>query len=490
MAFKLSEEEIQERFVRLTNLERLHGAQKKRSRELAVQVKELTAQLQQRDELIEKLLLRVGDLEKMVFGRKKNNDDNLSSSSDQSSSGSNDPKKPKKKRTKDSYQRFVPTDAEVTKIEHHSVTVCKHCKGELSRFEEAVRYVEDIILPQLLKKATKTITKHIIERGYCARCGNWTAAQDLRGSIVSLGKNIKLLVTYLTTILDCSYEQVKTLSSDLYGIQISDGEIASILQETAKDWLPEYERLKEEIRSGPAIHLDETTWPIQIFGRHCYAWVMSAVASPIRIYKLAMSRGKDHATELLGDTWSGVRITDCFPGYMYMEGLHQICWAHLFRKIRDLLSNENLCSDKKPHVQEWHDEFKQLYSDLRSTLAQPFKINKRLTQEEAFRERIAALRQKSILDPKPLADLKKLLVQYDHALFTCLYFDNIPCDNNRAERDLRSLVIKRKKSFGSRTEAGARAMEILLSVTWSTWHVSKGNFLPVLSALSENHQKA
>lgn len=183
---------------------------------------------------------------------------------------------------------------------------------------------------------------------------------------------------------------------------------------------------------------------------------MSAVASPIRIYKLAISRGKDHVTELLGEYYNGVRITDCFPGYMNMSGLHQICWAHLFRKIRDLLENKNLPQKKFLHVQTWHDEFKQLYADLRSVLDESFRIDKRLVQETAFRERIALLTVPHPLDPKPLADLKKLLVQYDHALFTCLYFSDIPCDNNRAERDLRSLVIKRKKSFGSRTEQGAQ----------------------------------
>jgi hypothetical protein len=102
-----------------------------------------------------------------------------------------------------------------------------------------------------------------------------------------------------------------------------------------------------------------------------------------------------------------------------MEGLHQICWAHLLRKIRDL---------------------------------------------------------------------KNLLTEYDHALFTCMQFQNIPCDNNRAERDLRSLVIKRKKSFGSMTEQGARAMEILLSVAWSTWHMNRSNFLQTLSLIPEKQE--
>ena len=334
--------------------------------------------------------------------------------------------------------------------------------------------------------STKTVTRHIIERGYCAKCGVWSAACDLRGQTVRLGKNIKLLVTYLVTILGCSYEQVKTLTSGLYGLTLSGGEIVNILRETAQVWQPEYERLKKQIRAGPGVHIDETAWPIQIFAKHCYAWVMSAVNSPARIYKLAISRGKDNATELIGGDFRGVRITDCYGAYKNMPGLHQICWAHLYRKIRDLLQNKNLLPEKRPHVQAWHDQFQTLYADLRAVLDEPFNRQQRQRQEMLLRERIEHLRQSRPLDPKPLANLKNLLAEYDHALFTCLKFKNIPCDNNRAERDLRSLVIKRKKSFGSRTEQGAHAMEVLLSVVWSTWHVNRKNFLPALARLYEN----
>jgi hypothetical protein len=40
----------------------------------------------------------------------------------------------------------------------------------------------------------------------------------------------------------------------------------------------------------------------------------------------------------------------------------------------------------------------------------------------------------------------------------------VPADNNRAERELRPLVIARKVSFGSQSEAGTRTREVLMSV--------------------------
>lgn len=492
MAFNLPETTIRQRLLEWRNYKRLHAEQKERNRKLERELRELKIKyakdIAERDALIEKLMLRIGDLEKMVFGeKKKNKDKNKDSSSGQSSSTNKDNKKPNKRgRSTNSYQRSTPPENDVTDTEHHTITLCPHCRGPLSRMEEVIRYAEDIILPRLLEQTTKTVTKHVIERGYCRHCGIWPAAENLRGQITFLGPNVKLLVTYLTTILDCSYEQVKILTYDLYGLTISNGEITRILREKAGVWQPEYEQLKEEIRAGPAVHLDETTWDIQVFAKHCYAWVMSAVNSPARVYKLAKSRGKDHARELLGNAAATfVRITDCYPAYKNLPGLHQICWAHLYRKIRDLKDNDNVPRAKQAHVHKWHDDFKRLYADLRRAVAEPHKPRRRQRQEKEFHARLEQLRRPHRLDPKPLTELKNLLSEYDHALFTCLQFDNIPCDNNRAERDIRILVNKRKKSFGSKTEAGAHTMEILFSVAWTTWYKHRDNFLPELAKLNK-----
>lgn len=491
MAFQLSVTEIRRRLQAGRNYKQLHAEQKERNQVLTARLKKLAKenhllqqQVAQRDALIEKLLLRVGDLEKMVFGEKKKGDKD--SSSGHSSSGKDNKRSNKKRRPKDSYQRSTPPDNEITATEHHPLAACAHCGEPLSQIEEVIRYVEDIILPQLIEQATKTVAKHVIERGYCQKCGVWSAAKDLRGAVVSLGQNVKLLVVYLTTILDCSFEQVKTLTNDLYGLTLSDGEIVHILREKAQDWQPEYEDLKEQIRAGPGAHLDETIWPIQTYAKHCYAWVMSAVNSRKRIYKLATSRGKDHAVVLLGDASAAfVRITDCYGAYKHLPGLHQICWAHLYRKIRDLLNNDNLPAEKTPHVQIWHDKFQQLYADLRAAVEEPMKPRRRQRQEREFRQRLSELRAPHKHDPKPLADLKVLLTDYDHALFICLKFEGIPCDNNRAERDIRIVVKKRRKCFGSKTEAGAHALEILLSVAWSTWYEHRGNYFPVLARLTK-----
>ena len=466
--------------VEWRNTKQLHVALKTRNAVLEQENRQLRRETRELKEKLETALIRIAELEEKLFGRKGQKKETADTSEGNSSNSHTF-----KSRTPDSYHRTIPTQTP-TETKHVPVTACKHCGGALSRIETAARYIEDIILPALIGQVTKTITKLNIERGYCTHCGIWTSAADLRGSPVTLGENVRLLVSYLVTILDCSYEQVNMLLIALYSLNISDGEITTILRDQSIKWHPEYERLKELIRGQPAVHLDETTWPIQTFANHTYAWVMSGVHTLARIYKLATSRGKEHALDLLGEDYTGIRITDCFPGYKNLKGLQQICWAHLHRKIRDLLENKHLPEEKRPLVKQWYEQFSKVYADLRTCIAEPFEVTKRGEQTVVLRAQLEPLRTPNADDPKKLADLKRLMIEYDHALFTCMAFDRIPCDNNRAERDLRPLVIKRKKSFGSRTEKGAHALEILLSVSWSTWHLNRINFLPALAALTQN----
>ena len=56
------------------------------------------------------------------------------------------------------------------------------------------------------------------------------------------------------------------------------------------------------------------------------------------------------------------------------------------------------------------------------------------------------------------------LRRYRAALFTFLDHPDVPSDNNHAEREIRPAVIIRKNSLFNRSEAGANAQAILMSV--------------------------
>lgn len=473
---KLSEAEISKRLIRLTNLERLHTEDQQTKAGLRAEVTQLKAEnaelKQYFESIIETQAAQIAELQTMVYGRKNR----FRSGGKRPPSG--------KPRDAASYQRPKPKDDEITSEEHHAIDACNHCGGPLTDKEEYVRYIEDIILAALDKLAKfKTVTKHTIERGYCAHCGKYSSAADLRGQEVTLGPVVRSYICYLVTLMDHSYTQVQHVLWDIYHLKISQGEITAILDARRLELLPEYEKLKDNIRAGPAVHMDESRWRIQS-EQAGYAWSMSSTTSSDVVFKLAESRGMGNATDLLGKDFKGIGITDRYKGYKFLFWLHQICWAHLQRTAKDLTHLTCLSYAKQKHVTRFYQSLATIYATIRVYQRQPFDQATRNKQAKNLLKQVTKLCQPHKLDPKKLKDLKAGILEYDNCLFVCLTVDGIPADNNRAERDIRTLVMKRRKSLGSKTTKGARTMEVLLSICWSLYNRDRNNFFPNFHALT------
>jgi transposase len=306
--------------------------------------------------------------------------------------------------------------------------------------------------------------------------------------VVTIGPVVRSLITYLIVQVDQTYNQVVDLLWQLYRFKIHSGEIAHILAERRGDYLPMYEQLKTSVRAGPA-HMDETSWPIQSEQGSGYAHVIAGVDGTQGehdvVYVLADSRGKGNSEKLIGNNYHSVGITDRYGSYQDLfPGGHQICWAHLHRNARDITRLECLGKAKLKHVTKFYDQLASIYADIRKYQAEPFDEAKRQEQADKLLEQTKMLCKPHRLDPKKLQDLKSGILKYQDCLFLCLTVDGIPADNNKAERSLRKLVIKRRKSFGVKTMKGARTMEVLLSVCQSLYNRDRDKFLVNLHGLA------
>ncbi|MGH7928716.1 MAG: IS66 family transposase [Candidatus Binatia bacterium] len=280
----------------------------------------------------------------------------------------------------------------------------------------------------------------------------------------------------------------------LYGIVVSKGELAGMLQSQHTAWLPEYNHLRANIRAAPVVHVDETPWPIQANNRLGYAWVLADASSPRVAYALEQSRGATHAKELFGQEtnhpFAGIRVSDDYAAYRSesLPGTQQLCWAHLYRCIRGVRYNGNLPEEQTSYVTQWYEQFATIYQGLRMYLEEPYDEVVRATQSsELWRQVQLLAKEEAPLksgEPKKLAMLKAQALRVGRdRLFTCLTADT-PCDNNRAERDLRQLVLKRKRSFGSQTQKGAHALATILSLCTTTWRIAQPtNYFKALSQL-------
>lgn len=473
---KLSEEQIKQKLTEGRNYKRLYTELKVQFNELVKEHKrcpELVAVLESR---LETQAAQIEELQAIVFGRKpKGGFPNKIKTA-----------VVKQTRSKDSYRRPLPPASAITHHEHHPISSCHRCGHELTDKSEVVRYEEDIELAALNPLLDiKKVTEHTIETGWCSSCGQYASAKDLRGQVATIGENVRSLIVYLVIQADLTYSQTVDIIWQLYRFPLNSGEIAHILATRRKVYLPTYEKLKSSVRAGPA-HMDETSFPIQSEQGAGYAHVMVSANTNDVVFKLADSRGKGNSQELVGENYTSIGITDRYGAYkhLFVDDHHQICWAHLHRTARDITRLECLDEAKLIHVTKFYDGLAAIYAAIRQHREGPFNRTTRNAQASELLTQVQQLCQPHKLDPKKLADLKAGILEYQNCLFLCLTVDSIPADNNKAERALRKLVIKRKKSFGVKTTKGARTMEVLMSVCQSLYNRDKDNFLLTLHKLA------
>lgn len=483
MPLKLSEQEIKQRLIRLRNLERLYANLKNKYAQLKKDHDQLKDLVTLQAKVIEDQSLRIEELERMVFGSKKKKKDKNNSNNDdhhhQSDKDGNG-----RKRHPSSYRRPKPKDDEITNTKDYPLCSCPDCGTKLSRIKIIERYLEDILPLKDWFSALKKVTKQRITTGYCKQCKTRKTAIPIPPQEVTLGENVKQFVSFSTVILKLSYSQIKDFLEGSVHLQLSEGEITNILMEQAKHLRPEFEALKQRIRGQPGSHYDETTWPVQDEELGKYAWIQTGTETSDTVFLFGRSRGKGNALELQGeDNLDQVGISDDYGAYKKMFKYHQLCWAHPNRKLRDLANSDKLRTDTREHCQQVFESFGLLYKDLRTILNESFDLKERLKQKQELMDRFDQVVAFNDYDPAKLVKIKSRLQERKEHYFTCLTQPGIPADNNKAERQLRHVVLKRRNCLGSKTQRAADMMSVLYSVLLSLWWKSKQSFFPEYAAL-------
>ena len=424
---------------------------------------------------LEKAFLLIEELQRMIFGKGKKKDDNENNDNDDLSDKID---RKKAERDSSSYRREKPKETEITNKEHHNKETCPDCQSELIKLKHLEFFTEDILPPEEWYKFLKKVTQKLITTGYCNHCKKRVSPIEIPKQKTTLGENIQQLIVFQFTVQQLSYSQIIDFSESVLHLKLSSGEIANILENQSIKLEPNYLAIQENIRSSEAVHMDETGWLTLKGKQGNFAWVMTPSNTDDILYSLGQSRGKGNIERMLGENYSGIGITDDYNSYKnaFAENKHALCWAHPFRKIRDLKNSETLEENKKKHCQKVFEEFSILYEKIREVNGRPFVKEERKKEVEKLSLLFDQFVCPHSNDPQKLKQIKLRLIEQKNCYFVCLLCPNVSPDNNKAERALRHLVIKRKKSFGSKTQKGADTLSIIYSVVMSLWKKSKYDF--------------
>jgi transposase len=339
---------------------------------------------------------------------------------------------------------------------------CPACHCRLERVKKHRRVVEDIL------PARRIVTCYHTTSGYCPSCRKRVESRDNNQPPVPAGVEIhqpQLGINSLATAAllrmryRLPYRQIQQLFLDLPGLSISSSGVVRQIQRMA-GWLEgQYDRLKVLIRASPVVHMDETSWRVD--GQNHWLWTM--LTGKATLYHLDKSRGQKVPAALLGEHFGGTLVSDFYSGYAKLECPKQKCLAHLLRELKE--------------TQEKHPAFGcgRFYWRLRRLVKQMLllKQKKQSLLAVRYQGKLGKLERRLLeLERGPEGGWKeanakrlaKRLRGHSGELTAFLSGEGVDPTNNAAERALRPAVVMRKISGGSRSDAGAQATFVLLSV--------------------------
>ena len=339
------------------------------------------------------------------------------------------------------YSRHIPE--RIDKIKEHKLDKCPICGEPVSDTQEIrERIVEDIEQPKT------TNTKHLIHRCYCKNC-NKIVEPEIDEALPNARFGLRLMILVLILKLDCRIpsNKVTSLLSSVFGIKISDGEIYNILKQLSEALGDYYSELEKRIKEALIKNIDETSWRIN--GKNYWLWIF--INKEVALYVVRKRRSSKVPIEILGNQEGKTVISDRYSAYNELakeSGCEQqICWAHLLRNSKDLAEHYR-------EAKYIHKRMKFIYRKAKEN-----KISK-----EDLLNWIDLIASRKYRSTEVYKFVKSVCKNHREDLFRFVDNPNIDSTNNLAERGIRTGVVIRKISGGSRSENGAEITGRLLSV--------------------------
>lgn len=309
------------------------------------------------------------------------------------------------------------------------------------------------------------VSRYHVGWSWCKHCQKEVSSPEkLSGSFY--GPHLHGLVCYWKFGLGLTFGKIEKLLSDIYGLDISCGQLSKLIHRSASSFNGVYEDIKTSLLDQGYLYGDETGW--RESGINHWLWNFSN--HDFSYYHVDRSRSQKVVEDILGKSYRGVLVTDYYGGYNKINCSKQRCWAHLLRELRELKQKYPGNTEVKPYakrIKRFYErgvKLKQAFQ-LGKNIEKPLKRLEEDTQNFSFQKHIHT----------DLKRLSKRLIKYRRELYVFIK-SSIEPTNNHAEREIRPAVLMRKTSYCNRSRQGAKDQAILMSII-RTAHKRNQNFL-------------
>ena len=338
-----------------------------------------------------------------------------------------------------------------------TLEACPVCGRKLQPVEEGVKRFQQIELRQ----KPFMVTEYEQHRYWCAHCQCYHEAEvPLAVRRAGLfGPNLISLTAYLKGRCHMSYQTTQSFFAEAFGLKVSTGFLAKQVRKASEALKVPYENLVERLPAAKHLHSDETGGKENGESR----WIWCFRGKDFTVFHIDPSRSSAVLEKLLGKDYAGTISSDFHSLYKKFKSMSnarlQLCWAHLIREVKFLAEY----TDKE--VSAWG---KNLLAAIRAM----FSVYHRRDQVNpgywlSKMRSCKAMILTSALNRVPAHHAAQTLsarFKDWHEEYFRFIDEDLPPTNNLCEQSIRSVVIDRKITQGTRGDWGNHWSERIWTV--------------------------
>jgi transposase len=340
---------------------------------------------------------------------------------------------------------FTKLGADECRKAEVEVQECETCQCKLHQHSANEREIYE-----LERERVKKID-YEIERKRCPKC-----QKIVSGKVRNAFRRVSLSNKLVVEIAEQHYLLGRSLGQIVERLGLKYATVIESLQRVGEKLKPNLAGLKEIFRASVVRHADETGWRTD--GGNGYAWYFGA--EKVSLYLFRQTRSASVVEEVFGrEKLLGVLVVDQYASYNQVPSSIQYCYAHLLRKQEDLAEE----FPKNREVQAYTKEMIKQLGEAMRLRKEGLSLEQFLKKGARIKGQIFKLSQRQA-KPPAVRNWQDFYLEKAARLYQWGENPKIPAENNYAEREVRKVVIARKISYGSQSEAGAETREIWTSV--------------------------
>jgi len=257
------------------------------------------------------------------------------------------------------------------------------------------------------------------------------------------------------------------------GIKISRNTLTNYIKRVSELLKPIYSQLLVNIKKSEFICMDETTLKAEIDKeRHKmkqgYLWNVYGKEKDI-VFHYDQGRGAKVITDILGDNYQGVLLSDKYSAYFkYANGKNitqACCWAHARRKFTESLGVAPKLSNKALNfIKELYRIESEIKGFLNDDILRVRKEKSIPVVKKFFKFLEYTFIDQTLISSNLFTRAANYSLGIEKELQVYLTNPNIPIDNNHVEREMRPVAVGRKNWMFCQTKLGAENSAILYSI--------------------------